>query len=63
MSEAHEKQALHRYLQNLRGVMLWKLDGLSDYDIRRPMTPTGTNSRLNRPSVASAGCCSSVPAS
>ena len=23
--------------------MLWKLDGLSDYDIRRPLTPTGTN--------------------
>jgi Protein of unknown function (DUF664) len=23
--------------------LLWKLDGLSDYDIRRPMTPTGTN--------------------
>ena len=22
---------------------MWKLDGLSDYDIRRPMTPTGTN--------------------
>ena len=23
--------------------MLWKLEGLSDYDVRRPMTPTGTN--------------------
>lgn len=23
--------------------MLWKLDGLSDYDVRRPMVPTGTN--------------------
>lgn len=23
--------------------MLWKLDGLSEYDIRRPMLPTGTN--------------------
>lgn len=23
--------------------MLWKLDGLSEYDIRRPMVPTGTN--------------------
>jgi uncharacterized damage-inducible protein DinB len=22
---------------------LWKLDGLSEYDIRRPMVPTGTN--------------------
>lgn len=43
MSEADEKQALHRYLQNTREVLVWKLDGLSDYDIRRPMTPTGTN--------------------
>lgn len=23
--------------------MLWKLDGLSEYDMRRPLTPTGTN--------------------
>ena len=23
--------------------MLWKLDGLSEYDVRRPMVPTGTN--------------------
>jgi hypothetical protein len=23
--------------------VLWKLDGLSDYDLRRPLTPTGTN--------------------
>jgi uncharacterized damage-inducible protein DinB len=43
VSEADEKQTLHRYLQNARGVLLWKLEGLSDYDIRRPMTPTGTN--------------------
>jgi uncharacterized damage-inducible protein DinB len=37
------KADLHRYLQNARDVMLWKLDGLSEYDIRRPLTPTGTN--------------------
>ncbi len=43
MAESDEKQVLHRYLQNARGVLLWKLEGLSDYDIRRPMTPTGTN--------------------
>lgn len=24
-------------------MLLWKLDGLSEYDIRRPLTPTGTN--------------------
>jgi hypothetical protein len=41
MSGADEKQTLHRYLRNARGVLLWKLEGLSDYDIRRPMTPTG----------------------
>src|SRR5258708_1715448 len=43
VAEADEKQTLHRYLRNVRGVLLWKLEGLSDYDIRRPMTPTGTN--------------------
>ena len=43
MSEADEKQTLHEYLQNAREVLVWKLEGLSDYDIRRPMTPTGTN--------------------
>ncbi|MCW2929478.1 MAG: hypothetical protein JWM19_440 [Actinomycetia bacterium] len=34
---------LHRYLRTAREAMLWKLDGLSEYDIRRPLTPTGTN--------------------
>src|ERR1700760_1700563 len=34
---------LHRYLKNDRDAMIWKLDGLSEYDVRRPMTPTGTN--------------------
>jgi hypothetical protein len=38
-----EKEDLHRLLQAAREVMLWKLDGLSDYDVRRPLTPTGTN--------------------
>lgn len=26
-----------------REALLWKLDGLGEYDVRRPMTPTGTN--------------------
>lgn len=26
-----------------REALLWKLDGLAEYDIRRPLTPTGTN--------------------
>jgi Protein of unknown function (DUF664) len=43
MTEAGDKQALQWTLQNAREVLLWKLKGLSDYDIRRPMTPTGTN--------------------
>jgi len=37
------KQTLTRYLQRQRDVMLFKLDGLSDRDVRRPMTATGTN--------------------
>ncbi|MET8758394.1 DinB family protein [Lentzea sp. NPDC004782] len=37
------KTDLHRYLRTAREVLLWKLDGLSEYDVRRPLTPTGTN--------------------
>ena len=37
------KTDLHRYLQDAREALLWKLDGLSEYDIRRPVVPTGTN--------------------
>ncbi|MEW1684898.1 DinB family protein [Streptomyces sp. NPDC093594] len=37
------KADLHRYLQEARDALLWKLDGLTEYDARRPMTPTGTN--------------------
>jgi hypothetical protein len=37
------KVDLHRYLQQARDAMLWKLDGLSEYDIRRPLVPTATN--------------------
>jgi Protein of unknown function (DUF664) len=37
------KAELHRKLQASRDVMLAKLDGLSEYDRRRPMTQTGTN--------------------
>jgi Protein of unknown function (DUF664) len=34
---------LHRYLQDGRESLLGSLDGLSEYDIRRPMTPSATN--------------------
>jgi Protein of unknown function (DUF664) len=37
------KQELHSKLQASRAAMLSKLDDLSEYDRRRPMTPTGTN--------------------
>ncbi|HEX6499698.1 MAG TPA: DinB family protein [Micromonosporaceae bacterium] len=41
--ESDPKADLHRYLQVVREALLWKLDGASEYDIRRPMVPTGTN--------------------
>lgn len=37
------KQRLQRYLTAAREALLWKLDGLDEYDVRRPLTPTGTN--------------------
>jgi len=37
------KADLRRSLQDGRAALLWKLDGLAEYDIRRPLTPTGTN--------------------
>jgi hypothetical protein len=37
------KEELHQKLQAGRATLLSKLDGLSEYDRRRPMTPTGTN--------------------
>ncbi len=40
---SQEKQLLHRYLQDGREALLWKAQGMSQYDMRRPMTPTGTN--------------------
>ncbi|WP_328856324.1 DinB family protein [Williamsia herbipolensis] len=36
----HQLQAR---LQLLRDAALWKLEGLDEYDLRRPLTPTGTN--------------------
>ena len=43
MTDAGPKADLQRYLQTGRDALLWKLEGLSEYDVRRPMTPTGTN--------------------
>lgn len=37
------KGDLHDYLRGARETLVWKLEGLGEYDIRRPMVPTGTN--------------------
>ena len=37
------KEYLHGDLREIRKAMLWKLDGLGEYDVRRPLTSTGTN--------------------
>ena len=37
------KDDLHRYLKNAREALLWKLEGLSEYDVRRPLVASGTN--------------------
>jgi hypothetical protein len=37
------KGDLHTYLRGARETLVWKLDGLGEYDLRRPLTPTGTN--------------------
>ncbi|WP_225837276.1 DinB family protein [Streptomyces sp. NK08204] len=39
---ADEKDILHASLNRHRNAVLWKLEGLDDEQLRRPMTPTGT---------------------
>jgi uncharacterized damage-inducible protein DinB len=43
MTNPDQKADLHRYLRDARRTLLWKLEGLCEYDVRRPLTPTGTN--------------------
>jgi hypothetical protein len=43
MIDDFAKDYLHRDLREMRATMLWKLNGLSEYDARRPLTDTGTN--------------------
>ena len=43
MTGVDTKEDLHLYLRGARESLVWKLDGLSEYDIRRPLTSTGTN--------------------
>jgi len=38
-----QKQQLHEYLTASREAVSWKAEGLSEYDVRRPLTRTGTN--------------------
>ncbi|WP_433044116.1 DinB family protein [Dactylosporangium sp. CS-033363] len=37
------KEHLRHYLQTARENLVWKMEGLGEYDVRRPMVPTGTN--------------------
>ncbi|MBB4751729.1 DUF664 domain-containing protein [Actinoplanes lobatus] len=43
MTDPDAKANLVRYLREARESLLGKLDGLSEYDMRRPLVPTGTN--------------------
>ena len=43
MTRSDPKADLRRYLQIAREALLWKLEGLSEYDVRRPLVPSGTN--------------------
>ncbi|MFD9729278.1 DinB family protein [Streptomyces sp. NPDC059072] len=43
MIDEFAKGDLHGRLRRDREALLWKLDGLSAYDARRPLTETGTN--------------------
>jgi hypothetical protein len=43
MTDLDTKAHLHRYLREAREALLGKLDGVPEYDVRRPLVPTGTN--------------------
>src|SRR6186997_2793513 len=43
MIDEFAKEYMHGDLRATRATMVWKLDGLAEYDARRPLTPTGTN--------------------
>ena len=38
-----EKEVLLSFLDKQRNIFVWKLEGMSDEDLRRPMVPSGTN--------------------
>jgi len=43
MIDEFAKEYLHSDLRELREVMVWKLDGLPEADVRRPLVASGTN--------------------
>lgn len=43
MTESTLKSDLLLYLREVRAALVWKLEGVSEYDVRRPLVPTGTN--------------------
>ncbi|GAA0473800.1 hypothetical protein Aca07nite_83570 [Actinoplanes capillaceus] len=43
MTTFDPKAELRHYLGQAREALLWKLDGTTEYDARRPLTSTGTN--------------------
>ena len=43
MIETDPKAVWKHYLDVGHEALLWKLDGIDEYDLRRPLTPTGTN--------------------
>ena len=43
MIDEFAKEHLHDHLRWVREALVWKLGGLCEYDIRRPLTATGTN--------------------
>ncbi|HET6949457.1 MAG TPA: DinB family protein [Acidimicrobiales bacterium] len=43
MAGSDPKSDLQRSVRVAREALLWKLDGLPEYDVRRPLVPTGTN--------------------
>ena len=43
MIDGFAKDYLHGQLRRTRQALVWKVDGLSEYDVRRPLTATGTN--------------------
>lgn len=43
MIDEFAKEYLHGDLRELREAMVWKLEGLSEADVRRPLTASGTN--------------------